>query len=90
VSDTPSRRDLLKLGAAGVASLAFPNLPEAQTMLTTDEIEKQLGHPLPEAAKSLMKGALEANQRNAKDRLAKTLSEGSEPCFVFRPTKVKK
>lgn len=59
-------------------------------MPTADEIEKDLGHSLPEAARNLLKGALEANQRNAKDRLVKVLPEGSEPCFVFHPTKVNK
>jgi len=79
-----SRRDLLKMGAgAAVVAVVGAGTAMAETLPTSDDIEKQLGHPLPDEAKKLLKAALEANAKNGSDRLAHKLPEGSEPCFTF-------
>ncbi len=90
MSEVASRRELLKMSLAGAAALATPAALYAQSVPipSVDEVEKQLGHPLPDEAQKLLKAALEANQKNGTDRLVRTLPEGSEPCFVYRPTEV--
>jgi hypothetical protein len=59
-------------------------------MPTTDDIERELGHPMPEEARKLLKAALEANRKNSADRLKTRLPDCSEPCFVYRATGVDK
>jgi len=51
---------------------------------TAEDLGRQLGHPLPEEAKRLLKAALEANQHNALERLKTKLAEGSEPCARYQ------
>ncbi|AIE87475.1 hypothetical protein OP10G_4107 [Fimbriimonas ginsengisoli Gsoil 348] len=84
-----SRRDLLKLGLVSAAAVAIPVTAMGQVP-TSDDIEKELGHPLPDEAKKLLKAAVEANRTNATDRLKTKLPDCSEPCFVYRPTGGKK
>lgn len=55
---------------------------------TTDSIEKDLGHSLPDEAKKLLPDALKANANNASERLKTKLPDCSEPCFVYVPTGV--
>jgi hypothetical protein len=89
MGDMPSsRRDLLKLGLAGGATLVTPLASFAQAAPTTEDIEKELGHPLPDEAKKLLKAAVENNRTNARDRLKTKLPDCSEPCFVYRATEV--
>lgn len=54
--------------------------------MSPDEIEKELGHPLPPEAKALLANALKNNAFNAAERLKTPLTEGSEPCFLYVPT----
>jgi len=86
--DAASRRDLLKLGLAGAATLAIP--AGVSAMAIEDEIEKELGHPLPAEAKKLLKNALDANRNNSVERLKTKLPDCSEPCFTYRPTQVER
>lgn len=58
--------------------------------MSPDDIEKELGHPLPPEAKELLANALKNNANNAIERLKTTLPEGSEPCFTYIPTPRKK
>jgi hypothetical protein len=85
-----SRRELLKLGVAGAAILAAPNAASAQTAPTTEDVEKELGHSLPDEARRLLKTAIENNRNNAKERLKTKLPDCGKPCFVYRPTPVRK
>jgi hypothetical protein len=78
------------MGVASAATLAIPLATSAQVMPTSDDIEKELGHPMPDEARKLLKAALEANRKNASDRLKTRLPDCSEPCFIYHPTGVRK
>lgn len=75
----------MKVGAIAAVSSAIPITIAASTP-TTEDIEANLGHPLPEEAKKLLKAAVDNNENNAKERLKTKLPDCSEPCFGYRPT----
>jgi len=85
--EEPSRRSLLKSGMMAVTAAALPTLAAGEVPSTGD-IEKELGHPLPEEAKKLLKAALDNNANNANERLKTKLPDCSEPCFGYRVTPV--
>jgi len=64
---------------------ALPMLASADGPSASD-IEKDLGHPLPDEAKKLLKASLDNNANNAKERLKTKLPDCSEPCFGYRVT----
>jgi len=88
MSERTSRRDLMKLGLAGAASLAVP------TASAHDSPKPQeapaLAKPLTGEAKRLYDEMLKGVQNNAKERLKHPLPENSEPCFIYRATEVKR
>jgi len=57
-----------------------------ESMIYPDELEQQLGRPLPAAARLLQGEALAEKQKLVAERLKTTLPEGSEPCVMFHAT----
>jgi hypothetical protein len=89
-----SRRELAKRGLLGAAALTVPSLLKAQDTAPAAKpdpdidrkmslIESKLSKPLSDKAKELLKPAIANNEKNGSDRLKHTLTENSEPCFMF-------
>jgi hypothetical protein len=81
-----SRRDVLKAGAACATAIVVPAAAAADSIPSTADVEGELGHRMPEEARKLLKASLEANRKNATDRLKHRLPDCSEPCFTYIPT----
>jgi len=89
----PSRREILGVAAAGLASVAVPTLATAQTPPTpTPTMETNFAKPLSPEAKRLLEEALKGIQNSSQERLKTKLPENSEPCFdyIVSPREVKK
>ena len=76
----------MKAGAACAAAIVVPAVAAADSLPSTADVEGELGHPMPEEARKLLKAALEANRKNGADRLKHRLPDCSEPCFTYIPT----
>jgi hypothetical protein len=81
MSDTHSRRKLLKAGAVAAAAAAVP-LAMAREV-TVEELEKGLGKPLTPDNRKLAQGALQRVRGESAARMRHRLQENSEPSFVY-------
>lgn len=83
-----SRREFLAVSAAlGVAG-ALPARAQLQPNPDVEHVVSQLATDLSDEHRRLLADAVQGIAEAAKARRRYALPENSEPCFVFRPTKV--